>query len=76
MHTNRRTTGAWTQRYEHGIPSTGLTPITEEGTTGTIVHYSPDRALLPDTQHPLAELTPLAQLLSPHLQTKIRHERG
>lgn len=27
VHTNRRRNGAWTQRYEHGIPVTDLVPI-------------------------------------------------
>lgn len=27
VHTNRRAGGAWTQRYEHGVPATGLNPI-------------------------------------------------
>ncbi|HWO68277.1 MAG TPA: ATP-binding protein [Umezawaea sp.] len=41
IHTNRRTNGAWTQRYEHGIPTTALTPIPADGTTGTTVHFQP-----------------------------------
>lgn len=27
VHTSRRLNGAWTQRYEHGIPVTGLEPL-------------------------------------------------
>ncbi|WP_217708829.1 hypothetical protein [Nonomuraea rhodomycinica] len=42
VHTNRRRGGAWTQRYEHGVPVTGLTPISDDGTTGTTVHFLPD----------------------------------
>ncbi|MBN6057267.1 hypothetical protein JYK22_35415, partial [Nonomuraea sp. RK-328] len=45
VHTNRRRGGAWTQRYEHGIPVTGLTPISDDGTTGTVVHFLPDERL-------------------------------
>ncbi|MEU8838047.1 ATP-binding protein [Streptomyces roseus] len=41
VHTNRRAGGAWVQRYEYGVPSTGLTPIAGDGTTGTTVHFSP-----------------------------------
>ncbi|WP_433679607.1 hypothetical protein [Nocardia sp. CA-119907] len=37
--------GAWTQRYEHGVPVTDLLPITSNGTTGTTVHFRPDRNL-------------------------------
>ncbi|KOU16862.1 DNA gyrase [Streptomyces sp. WM6372] len=35
VHTNRRAHGAWVQRYEHGVPTTGLTPIADAGPTGT-----------------------------------------
>ncbi|WP_330261448.1 ATP-binding protein [Streptomyces sp. NBC_00539] len=41
VHTNRRAGGAWTQRYEHGVPATGLNPIAGDGTTGTAVHFRP-----------------------------------
>ncbi|WP_235926173.1 ATP-binding protein [Actinokineospora pegani] len=41
VHTNRRVNGSWTQRYEHGVPVTGLTPIPDDGTTGTTVHFLP-----------------------------------
>ena len=39
VHTNRRRNGAWTQRYEHGIPVTGLLSIPGQDTTGTTVHF-------------------------------------
>ncbi|MFJ3338220.1 hypothetical protein [Streptomyces sp. NPDC086766] len=42
VHTNRRPDGAWTQRYEHGIPVTGLEPVEDDGSTGTLVHFRPD----------------------------------
>lgn len=41
VHTNRRRDGAWTQRYEHGVPVTGLLPIPDQDTTGTTVHFLP-----------------------------------
>ena len=41
VHTNRRHNGSWTQRYERGVPVTDLTPIADDGTTGTTVHFSP-----------------------------------
>ena len=41
-HTNRRTDGAWTQRYEHGIPTTGLVPVEPTGQTGTAVRFLVD----------------------------------
>ena len=42
IHTNRRTSGSWTQRYEHGVPTTDLRPVADDGTTGTTVHFQPD----------------------------------
>ncbi|WP_328764221.1 ATP-binding protein [Streptomyces sp. NBC_00272] len=45
VHTNRRAGGAWAQRYVHGVPATGLTPVADDGTTGTTVHFSPAEAL-------------------------------
>ena len=39
VHTNRRRNGGWTQRYEHGIPVTGLLSIPDQDTTGTTVHF-------------------------------------
>lgn len=41
VHTNRRATGSWTQRYEHGVPVTDLVPVADDGTTGTTVHFRP-----------------------------------
>ncbi|GAA0974648.1 hypothetical protein GCM10009555_031220 [Acrocarpospora macrocephala] len=46
VHTNRRRGGAWTQRYEHGIPDSDLVSITDDGTTGTAVHFRPDEHLI------------------------------
>ncbi|GAA1548968.1 hypothetical protein GCM10009804_01600 [Kribbella hippodromi] len=43
VHTNRRTNGAWTQRYEYGVPVTDLQPVAADGTTGTTVHFLPSR---------------------------------
>ena len=41
IHTNRRRNGAWRQRYEHGVPVTGLLSIPDQHTTGTTVHFLP-----------------------------------
>jgi len=46
IHTNRRAGGSWSQRYEHGVPMTDLTPVADDGTTGTTVHFQPDSAIL------------------------------
>ena len=52
VHTNRRHNGSWTQRYEHGIPVTDLTPIDPDNTTGTTVHFLPSPGLSPLTKLP------------------------
>lgn len=46
VHTNRRRNGSWTHCYQHGIPVTGLTPIPDDGTTGTALRFLPDSALV------------------------------
>ncbi|MFD3555146.1 ATP-binding protein [Streptomyces goshikiensis] len=50
VHTNRRAGGAWTQRYEYGVPATGLTPVADDGTTGTLVHFRPGDHLPPPAE--------------------------
>lgn len=47
VHLNRRTTGAWRQRYERGVPVTDLEPVEPDGTTGTTVTFRPDPTLAP-----------------------------
>ncbi|MFF6836699.1 hypothetical protein ACFY84_33555 [Streptomyces sp. NPDC012438] len=46
VHVDRRRNGSWTRRYEHGTPMTELRPITDDRTTGTTVHFMPDRSLM------------------------------
>ncbi|THA74426.1 ATP-binding protein [Streptomyces sp. A0642] len=41
VHTNRRRNGSWSQRYAHGVPVSGLDPVDDDGTTGTLVHFHP-----------------------------------
>jgi topoisomerase IV subunit B len=48
VHTNRRADGAWTQRYEHGVPVTDLSPIEPDGTTGTDVWFHPAETVAGD----------------------------
>ncbi|SCK11510.1 DNA gyrase subunit B [Streptomyces sp. WMMB 714] len=45
VHTNRRLDGAWTQRYEQGLPASGLEPLQADGTTGTLVRFLPVKSL-------------------------------
>jgi DNA gyrase subunit B len=56
-HTNRRAGGSWTQRYEQGVPTTDLTPVADDGTTGTTVHFHPDRAIVVGPRVMAPELT-------------------
>lgn len=65
VHTNRRATGSWTQRYEHGIPVTDLEPLDDDGTTGTTVRFLPDdavRAIAPVSADSLRALMGWAHL--------------
>ncbi len=66
VHTNRRENGSWTQRYERGIPVTDLTPIPDDGTTGTTVHF-----------RPTADLAAIGELpadFGEHLAVEVRRE--
>ncbi|MEU2183940.1 ATP-binding protein [Streptomyces thermolilacinus] len=74
VHTNRRTGGAWTQRYEHGVPATRLTPVPDDGTTGTTVHFLPGplHAVTPWTAGALARLCGAW----PHLRVECEDLRG
>jgi DNA gyrase subunit B len=60
VHTNRRRSGAWTQRYEHGAPVTDLTPIADDGTTGTVVHFRPEAVLRAASEAAVGDLVPTA----------------
>jgi topoisomerase-4 subunit B len=71
VHTNRRADGAWTQRYEHGTPVTGLVPVPADGTTGTTVHFLADQALRTTAILTVSELTSLAASW-PHLTITLR----
>ena len=57
IHTNRRKGGSWTQRYERGVPTTDLTPVADDGTTGTTVHFQPDIAIPMSLRVLTSELT-------------------
>jgi len=76
VHTNRRRDGAWTERYERGIPVTGLTPIPGNGTSGTTVRFLPDAALICDAQVSLPELHQLTRAFGPPLAIEITNEHG
>ncbi|EFF89046.1 DNA gyrase, B subunit [Streptomyces sp. e14] len=74
VHTNRRADGAWTQRYEHGVPVTGLMPLEPDGTTGTRVHFRPDPLLLPAPLPPTPRAEP-CRTAWPHLTVSLDDRR-
>lgn len=76
VHTNRRRNGSWTQRYQHGIPVTDLTPVPDDGTTGTTLRLLPDTALVSNTQILAPELRQLATAFSPHLSVDVHEEHA
>jgi DNA gyrase subunit B len=45
VHVNRRHNGSWVQRYENGVPVTGLVSIADDGTRGTTVQFLAGEAL-------------------------------
>ena len=62
LHTNRRVDGAWTRRYERGLPETRLTELTadERGEgTGTIVRFRPDPTVFGDATLAVEQVEPL-----------------
>ncbi len=72
VHTNRRGNGAWTQCYEHGIPVTDLVPIADDGTTGTTVRFTPDRAVRATKPPSASEVSRLARW--PNLTVEVMEE--
>lgn len=46
-HTNHRVNGAWTQRYEYGVPIDELVEVPSSPRTGTTVRFLPDPQLVP-----------------------------
>jgi topoisomerase-4 subunit B len=70
IHTNRRRNGSWTQRYANGVPVTGLVTISEDGATGTTVHFLPCAAARPSEPITPAELRGFAAGF-PHLNVLV-----
>ncbi|MET9686788.1 ATP-binding protein [Streptomyces coeruleorubidus] len=75
IHTNRRLNGSWTQRYEHGVPTTDLRPIADDLTTGTTVHFLPDEPLRTASSTTFDDLARLTQSWQ-HLSIKMDDRRG
>ncbi|GIG62647.1 hypothetical protein Lfu02_70190 [Longispora fulva] len=75
VHTNHCRDGAWTQRYEHGIPVTDLIPVPHAGTTGTTVRLLLDAALGTSATVSAPELVQLTHTAWPHLTIELADER-
>jgi topoisomerase IV subunit B len=71
IHLNRRDTGAWSQRYKHGLPVIDLLALDPDGTTGTTVHFLPDPTLVPTRPPSPAELARLSHEAWPHLVVEV-----
>lgn len=81
-HTNHRSDGAWTQRYEHGIPAGDLVEVPVSVNTGTTVRFRPDpRFVAPAVDEPthfagfswLQVITAIDRGPSPRQSTGITH---
>ncbi|MFF4398767.1 ATP-binding protein [Streptomyces sp. NPDC001480] len=72
VHTNRRLNGAWTRRYERGVPVTGLEPAEADGSTGTLVHFRPD-APLRSMGMPLESQLQRLTTMWPDLDVQVHH---
>ncbi|MFG2265348.1 ATP-binding protein [Streptomyces sp. NPDC048720] len=75
VHGNRRLNGAWTQRYEHGVPVTGLEPLPADGSTGTTVRFAPAASLRPHAPLDADDLTRWAAHW-PGLEVRLDDRRG
>lgn len=69
VHTNHRGDGSWTQRYEHGVPVTGLEPVASAADTGTTVRFLPDPALV---RLSVSDVALLQDLELPRLELEVR----
>jgi DNA gyrase subunit B len=74
VHTSRRREGAWSQRYEHGIPVSPLIEIAGDGTTGTTIHFLPNSSLRAAGSLNASELVRLAR--RPGLSIQVDDKRA
>lgn len=75
IHTNRRRSGAWIQRYEYGVPVTALRSIPSNGSTGTKVHFLPDPEIVDLGPISRSHIERLASILSTSLSIEVLNER-
>ena len=73
-HTNRRSDGAWTQRYEAGVPVGDLAPVPADGRTGTMVRFHPDCSLLADCRLRVEDVEALVRRLDGPLRVTVRED--
>jgi topoisomerase-4 subunit B len=73
VHTNRRRNGAWTQRYEHGVPVTDLVPSEDDDASATTVQFLPVEALRTAWAATAPELRRMAA--RPHLSVEVIDHR-
>lgn len=73
VHSNRRRNGAWTQRYEHGVPVTDLVPIPGSEEAGTTVHFRLDSVVRADGAPVVVDPVRLAATWRA-LSVEVRHE--
>jgi topoisomerase IV subunit B len=74
IHTNQRRDGAWTQRYERGIPVTDLDAIPEADRSGATVRFLPDVEAGTTLAVSTSELAAPAGW--PHLTVEVMDERA
>jgi len=74
VHASRRREGAWSQRYEHGVPVSPLTQIAGDGGTGTAVHFLADHSLRAAGSLGAGELVRLAR--RPGLSVEVDDRRA
>jgi DNA gyrase subunit B len=76
VHANHRQDGAWSQRYEYGVPVTDLLPVAAGDATGTSVRFRPGPAVTPSEVGTVPDLVELARAGWPHLAVEVRDDRG
>lgn len=74
IHENRRVDGAWTRRYEYGLPETSLTEVEPGRPTGTVVHFRPDPELFGDQPLTPDELRPLLAAFTTEARLEVRSD--
>ncbi|MFI5712287.1 hypothetical protein [Kribbella sp. NPDC051620] len=74
IHENRRMDGAWTRRYDHGLPETALTEVEAGRHTGTVVRFRPDLEVFGDQPLTADELRPLLAGFATEARLEVRSD--